>query len=114
MAIARALSIDPSVLLMDEPFGALDAITRERMNLDLLRVWSETGKTVVLVTHNITESVFLSDRVFVMSSRPGRMVGQVEVDLPRPRVTAIQKDRRFLECADEVRQLLNKGANHDQ
>ncbi|WP_245163392.1 ABC transporter ATP-binding protein [Bradyrhizobium vignae] len=85
VALCRALVTDPSLLLMDEPFGALDALTREQMNLELQRVWMETGKTVVLITHSITESVMLADRVVVMTPRPGRIQEIIEIGLPRPR-----------------------------
>src|SRR6266487_2925753 len=84
-ALARALAIDPAVLLMDEPFGALDALTRDRMHAELESIWSSTRKTVLFVTHNVREAVALGDRVLVFSPRPGRIVREFRVDLPRPR-----------------------------
>ena len=106
VAIARALSLDPKLLLMDEPFGALDEMTRERLNLELLRIWEQSGCTVVFVTHSITEAVFLSTRVVVMSPRPGRIAGVVDVDLPQPRTTDTREEPRFFELVTEVRELL--------
>src|ERR1041384_6967657 len=95
VALARLLAHDPRVLLMDEPFGPLDEFTRETMNVELLRIWEKTGKTVVFVTHNIGEAVFLSDRIFVMTPRPGRLEGIVDIDLPRPRTTAMMREQAF-------------------
>ena len=109
VSIARALSFSPPLLLMDEPFGALDEMTRERMNNELLRIWQETLSTVVFVTHSIAESVFLSTRVVVMSARPGRIAGIVPVDLPHPRGSETREDPRFAEHITEVRRLLRKG-----
>ena len=106
VAIARALAIDPTVLLMDEPLGALDAITRDRMGLELLRIWAQQPKTVVFVTHSITESVLLSDRVVVMSSRPGRVVEEVTIDLPRPRTLDMRDSARFADAARYLRKVL--------
>ena len=110
VALARLLAHDPRVLLMDEPFGALDEFTRETMNLELLRIWEKTKKTVVFVTHNIGEAVFLSDRIFVMTPRPGRLEGIVEVDLPRPRETAVMREPRYAELVFEIRRML--GVDH--
>jgi NitT/TauT family transport system ATP-binding protein len=109
VAIARALSFDPALLLMDEPFGALDEMTRERLNAELLRIWQASGSTVVFVTHSIPEAVFLSTRVVVMSARPGRIAGIVEVDLPQPRTGRAREEPRFFELVTEVRERLAAG-----
>jgi NitT/TauT family transport system ATP-binding protein len=109
VSIARALSFSPALLLMDEPFGALDEMTRERMNGELLRIWQELGATVVFVTHSIAESVFLSTRVVVMSARPGRIAGIVEIDLPQPRTAETREHPRFAEHITHVRRLLRSG-----
>ncbi len=95
VSIARALIHDPKLLLMDEPFGALDAITRERMNLELLRIWQEAKKTILFVTHGLNEAVFLSDRVIVLSSRPSRMVQALDIRLPRPRTLEVRTSPEF-------------------
>ena len=105
VSIARALSFSPALLLMDEPFGALDEMTRERMNNELLRIWQDTLSTVVFVTHSIAESVFLSTRVVVMSARPGRIAGIVDVDLPQPRGPETREHPRFAELITQVRRL---------
>jgi NitT/TauT family transport system ATP-binding protein len=106
VAIARALSFEPALLLMDEPFGALDEMTRERMNSEVLRVWAQTAITVVFVTHSIPEAVFLSSRVAVMSSRPGRITKVVNIDLPRPRTVDTRESQRYFELVTEVREAL--------
>ncbi len=108
VSIARALSFRPSVLLMDEPFGALDEMTRERLNRELLGIWSETATTVVFVTHSIAEAVFLSDRVVVMSPRPGRIDTIIPVDLPRPREAPTREAPRFFELVAQVRRSLRE------
>jgi NitT/TauT family transport system ATP-binding protein len=109
VAIARALTFSPAILLMDEPFGALDEMTRERMNSEVLRIWEQTGITVVFVTHSIPEAVFLSSRVVVMSARPGRITQIVEIDLPRPRGLETRESRRYFEMVTEVREALRGG-----
>jgi NitT/TauT family transport system ATP-binding protein len=106
VAIARALALNPAILLMDEPFGALDEMTRERMNTEVLRIWAETGTTVVFVTHSIPEAVFLSSRVVVMSPRPGRITTVIDVDLPQPRNEDTRETRRYFELVTAVREAL--------
>jgi NitT/TauT family transport system ATP-binding protein len=109
VSIARALSFEPSLLLMDEPFGALDEMTRERLNAELLRIWQASGSTIVFVTHSIAEAVFLSTRVVVMSPRPGRVSKVIPIDLPQPRTQATREEPRFFELATEVREALHFG-----
>jgi NitT/TauT family transport system ATP-binding protein len=113
VAIARALAFEPAILLMDEPFGALDEMTRERMNGEVLRIWERTGTTIVFVTHSIPEAVFLSSRVVVMSARPGRITKVVDVDLPRPRNEDTREQRRYFELVTEVREALRTGGGLD-
>jgi NitT/TauT family transport system ATP-binding protein len=113
VAIARALAFEPAILLMDEPFGALDEMTRERMNSEVLRIWERTGKTVVFVTHSIPEAVFLSSRVVVMSARPGRITKVIDVDLPRPRNEDTRETRRYFELVTEVREALRRRRGGD-
>jgi NitT/TauT family transport system ATP-binding protein len=113
VAIARALAFEPAILLMDEPFGALDEMTRERMNSEVLRIWERTGTTVIFVTHSIPEAVFLSSRVVVMSARPGRVTKVIDVDLPRPRNEDTRETRRYFELVTEVREALRRRRGGD-
>ena len=106
VAIARALIHAPTVLLLDEPFGSLDALTRERMALELTRIWSTQQTTVVMVTHSIQEAVFLSDRVLVMTDRPGRIAAVIPIALPRPRDLNLLQEERFAEIAGQVREAI--------
>ena len=112
VAIARALALQPSLLLMDEPFGALDEMTRERMQMELMRIWRQTRTTVVFVTHSIPEAVFLSTRVVVMSLRPGTVAGVAEIDLPQPRQFETREHPQFFVKLNEVREIL-RGAGVD-
>src|SRR5688500_2136702 len=110
-AIARALALEPRLLLMDEPFGPLDEMTRERMNDELLRIWERTQTTIVFVTHSIPEAVFFSSRVVVMSARPGRITHTIEIDLPRPRNDATRETERYFALITQVREALR--AEHE-
>ncbi len=104
--LARALAIDPEILLMDEPFASLDAQTREIMQTELLRIWEQGRKTVLFVTHQIDEAVFLSDRVLVFARRPGRLQESVEIELPRPRALAIKRTPEFVAYVDHIWRLI--------
>ena len=109
VSIARALSFNPALLLMDEPFGALDEMTRERLNMELLRIWEKAASTVVFVTHSIAEAVFLSTRVVVMSARPGRVADVIEIDLEQPRTAETREDPHYFELITAVRETLARG-----
>jgi NitT/TauT family transport system ATP-binding protein len=113
VSIARALAVEPQLLLMDEPFGALDEITRDHLNEQLLKLWHQTGKTVIFVTHSISEAVFLSTRIVVMSPRPGRILEVIENRLPRDRGLDARETPAFLEVAHRVRQALRAGHSYD-
>ena len=113
-SIARALSFDPALLLMDEPFGALDEIVRDHLNEQLLRLWSNTGKTVIFVTHSIPEAVFLSTKIVVMSPRPGRIIDVIACDFPRDRTLEFRETPEFLKIAQRVRSGLRSGHSYDE
>ena len=113
-SIARALSFDPALLLMDEPFGALDEIVRDMLNQQLLGLWEKTGKTVLFVTHSIPEAVFLSTRIVVMSPRPGRIHDIIETNFPRDRALEIRETPEFIEIANRVRHGLREGHSYDE
>ncbi len=113
VSIARALSFEPELLLMDEPFGALDEITRDHLNDHLVRLWQRTRKTVVFVTHSIPEAVFLSSRIVVMSPRPGRVIDVIDCDLPPDRTLDVRETPEFLAIAHRVRQGLRAGHSYD-
>jgi NitT/TauT family transport system ATP-binding protein len=113
VSIARALSFEPELLLMDEPFGALDEIVRDRLNEQLLKLWTKTGKTVVFVTHSIPEAVFLSTDIVVMSPRPGRIIDVIDCDLGAERTLEIRESPEFLKIAHRVREGLRAGHSYD-
>jgi NitT/TauT family transport system ATP-binding protein len=114
VSIARALSFDPALLLMDEPFGALDEIVRDHLNEQLLQLWDKTGKTVLFVTHSIPEAVFLSTKIVVMSPRPGRIIDVIDCDFPRDRTLEIRETPEFLKIAQRVRTGLRAGHSYDE
>ena len=110
VGIARALALDPQILLLDEPFGALDAITREQLQREIADILAQSTKTVVFITHNMDEAIFFSDRILVMGSRPGRILEEVRVSLPRPReADAVRASRQFSEMREHLWSLLSQG-----
>jgi NitT/TauT family transport system ATP-binding protein len=106
--LARALTVDPELLLMDEPFAALDAQTRELMQVELIRIWTQARKTVIFITHQIDEAIFLSDRVVVMSARPGTIIADITIDLPRPRDLDLKRTPEFVAYEDQIWRLIAK------
>src|SRR5437763_1996038 len=114
VSIARALSFDPALLLMDEPFGALDEIVRDHLNEQLLQLWDKTGKTVLFVTHSIPEAVFLSTKIVVMSPRPGRIIDIIDCDFPRQRTLEVRETPEFVKVAPRVSLGLGAGHSYDE
>lgn len=112
VAIARALTFKPALLLMDEPFGALDEMTRERMNMELQKIWQQTQTTIIFVTHSIQEAVFLSSRVVVMSARPGRITNLIPINLPTPRTFETREDPQFFTLVNQVREALRQAESN--
>jgi NitT/TauT family transport system ATP-binding protein len=106
--LARALTVDPKILIMDEPFAALDAQTREIMQLELLRIWKEAKKTVLFITHQINEAIYLADRVIVFGARPGKVKEMIKIDIPRPRELAVKREKKFLEYEDHLWTLIEE------
>ena len=114
VSLARALCLEPSVLLMDEPLGSLDEITRSTLRYELANIWESTGKTIVLVTHSISEAVLLSDRIIVMSKRPGRIMGELDIDLERPRKEATEESEQFQVYVRMIKELLAAGSSNER
>lgn len=106
--LARALTVDPKILIMDEPFAALDAQTREIMQMELLRIWRQSGKTVLFITHQISEAIYLADRVIVFGARPGRVKQTIKINIPRPRDLSVKRDKVFLEYEDQLWNLIEE------